>query len=496
MWFRNKTVVSWHEGFVSVARQVFAQEDLSFELALVALRGANGSQLLDFDHRARRGMGEIVRSSGDRSSVVLKMALSDPHHADVFLFYGSCSGNGYIREQALRALRGHRGRLACAAALLRTEDWVPQVAEIASRLLHDVAETDTARYFFELFDLINTLQTRQRFRPHWSTTLEPLLLLPKWRAAREQAFSSRKAIARRMAHALSLRADARNARESLRVAIGDLTPLVALWALSQLKDSVDAPAQRELLAEGLRSRLAAVRTDALRRYCRAGFDDVRERLRAAILDNARSVRGVAAYQLKQLFDESALERWRILFDAGQRDEAIVASLSDFGDAEDASRLRTQLTHPRSRLRAVTLRGLIRVGVTDSGELLSRALRDKSAQVVGVATGAYARGIDQLNIATLRDALGGTEVPRLRARLISASRGLRKWDRLEFLLSLYPRCLPTDVLPLDAAVQRWIAKANHGFTRVSPGQQEAIRHALEVARKMHPAPFWPQVSHLI
>jgi hypothetical protein len=496
MWFRKKIVTSWHDGFVAVARQVFATEELSFEQALVAMRGAKGDRLLEFDHRARRGMGEFVRISGSRSSVVLKMAFTDPDHADVFLFYGSCSGNGYIREQALRALRGHRGRLVCAAALIRTEDWVPQVAEIASRLLHDVALTDTAVHFFELLDLITTLQSRQRFKPHWATTLEPLLLLPKWRDARERAFSSHKAIARRLAHVLSLQADADSAGESLRVAITDATPLVALWALAQLEDSVDADAQRQLLAEGLHSRLAAVRTDALRRYCRSGFDDVRERLRAAILDNARSVRGVGAYQLKQLFDESALERWRTVFDAGQRDEATVTALSDFGEAEDASRLRTQLTHPRSRLRELALRGLMRIGVADSGELLKRALCDRSPLVVGAATAAYSRATDQLNVATLREALGGADVPRLRARLISASRWLPKWDRLEFLLSLYPRCDPTDLEPLDCAVQRWIARANYGFARMSPAQQTAVGHALEIARNAHPAPFWQQVSNLI
>jgi hypothetical protein len=496
MWFQNKTVESWHDGFVAAARQVFAADDLSFEHALIALRSANGDQLLEFDRRARRGMAGFASTSRNRSSVVLKMALTDPDHADAFLFFASCSGNGYIREQALRALRGHRSRLMCAAALMRTEDWVSQVAQIASDLLRDVAQTDSAKYFFGLLDLIDTLQSRQRFKPHWSKTLEPALLQPEWRRERTQAFSSHKAIARRMAHRLTLQAEPDSVGESLRVAIGDVTPLVAQWALAQLADSVDAQLQRELLIAGLQSRLAAVRGDALRRYCRAGFDDLRARLHVAVLDDARSVRGIAVHHLKYLFRESALDTWRSLFDAGQRTEATVASLSEFGEVEDAPRLRTQLTHPRARLRAFALRGLIRLGVADTDELLSGALRDTAAIVVGAATAAYARGIGQLIAAKLREALDGTDVPRLRARLISASRALPKWDRLEYLLSLYPRHRPTDATPLDAAVQRWIAKANSGFATVSPDRRADIHRALEIASDARPAPFWRQLSHLI
>ena len=170
MWFEKKSAPDWHESFVADVRHVFKAKALSFEQATEALRTADGRRLLDFDIRARRGYNYDGYPGRKREPSVLKVALGDPEHADVFLFYKSCSNNGFLREEALRALRGHHGRLVCAAALIRVEDWVPQVADISLRLLQDLAAIDTAVHFFEFLDLIAALRSRLRFKPHWAAT--------------------------------------------------------------------------------------------------------------------------------------------------------------------------------------------------------------------------------------------------------------------------------------------------------------------------------------
>jgi hypothetical protein len=496
MWFGKKSEPDWRDSFVAVARQVFSNETLTFEEASEALRSASTKQLLELDWRSRRGISAYVRRSGNRPGAVLRMALTNPHDADVFLFFGSCDGNGYIREQALRALRGHAGKLACAAALIRSDDWVPQVAEIASRMLHDVAAADGGRHLFELLGLILALQSRRRFRPQWVATLEPLLLAPRWREARLAALRSPTATARRLAHDLIHRADPDRACGSLRRAIGDPTPLVGLWGLARVQDLADPSEQHELLRQGLLSRLASIRSEALRRYCRAGYPDLREVLDAAIFDRSHSVRTVAAYQLGVLFNASALIQWRRAFDGGNHGEGMIMSLAENGETPDASRLRSQLTHDRGRIRALALRGLLRIGAADSEALLAAAMRDPSSHVIGAAIRAYTRGIDSLTAAVLADALAHTTAPGPRARLIGASRLLPKWDRLQLLLALYPGHRDTDREPLDAAVRGWIVRANHSFIEPRARQRLLIRHALETARSLHPARLWDRVLHLL
>ena len=496
MRFEKKSVPDWRESFVADSEHVFKAKDLSFEQATDALRTADGSQLLDFDIRARRGYNYDGYPGGKREHSVLKVALGDPEHADVYLFYKSCSNNGFLREQALRALRGHHGRLVCAAALIRIEDWVSQVSDISLRLLQDLAASNSAVHFFEFLDLIAALRSRQRFRPHWAATLEPMLLLPKWRDARRAALVSDDAVARCLAHELIRRADADAANDALRIAIADASPLVALWALTKIDDTMDATVRQEGLRAGMHSRLGSVRSDALRRYCRAGYDDLRAILETALFDRSHSVRDVAAFQLNALFNESALALWRRAFDEGNRGEALVMALAEFGEAEDALRLRSQLTRERGRIRALALRGILRVEAVDHNVLLQTALRDASSHVVGAAIAAYSQGLDQLNQDTLREALAHARTAPMRARLISASRLLPKWDRLQFLLDLHTSCADTEVPLLTAAVKRWIGNANRSYTQPRPGHRLLIRHALENARCRHPATFWDQVVHLL
>ncbi len=486
----------WRDSFVAVTRQAFADDAFSFDDASAALRNASGKHLLEFDHRARWSFSHYLRHAGNKSSAVLRVALTDPKDADLFLFYGSCDGNGYIREQALRALRGHDGRLACAAALIRTGDWVPEVAEIASQLLQSFAAADSGRHFFGLLDLISTLQSRVRFKLHFTTTLEPFLLAPKWREHRHAALSNTKAVARRMAHDLALRADPDAAAASLRRAIADPTGLVALWALARLRDTLDAQEIQVLLREGLRSRLALVRSDSLRRYCRTGFIDVRETLEAALFDRARSVRGVAAYQLTAMYSESALDCWRRAFDEGRREDAIIAALSDFGETADETRLRSFLMHPRGRVRALALRALARIGAADTEALLANGLRDGSVHVVGAVIATYAHGIGSLTIENLHRAVASTESPTLRLRLISASRWLGKWARLEFLLAQYSSCRSSEFDHLDRAVCGWIANANSSYAVAGTDRRNAIALALETARTLHPSRQWSQVLHML
>jgi hypothetical protein len=323
-----------------------------------------------------------------------------------------------------------------------------------------------------------------------------MLLLPKWRDARRAAILSDDAVARHLAHELIRRADADAANEALRIAIEDPSPLVALWALARLDDTNDAALRQEGLRAGMRNRLASVRSDALRRYCRAGYSDLRAILEAALFDRANSVRGVAAFQLNALFNESALERWRRAFDEGNRGETVVMALAESGEAEDALRLRSQLTRESGRIRALALRGIVRTGAVDNNELLQAALRDTSSAVVGAAIAAYSQGLDQLEQDTLLDAFAHARSAAMRARLIGASRLLSKWDRLQFLLDRHASCADTELPPLATAVKRWIGNANNSFIQPRPDQRLLIRHALENARSRHPAAFWDQVVHLL
>jgi hypothetical protein len=107
-----------------------ALENLTFDEARRALEMATGAQLLAFDQeRPAYWHGDLPT----RAEILAVLAKESPIRAnlDAYLFMESCSGNGYVREEALRALKLNVSRLACAAALIRANDWVPQVNRLA-----------------------------------------------------------------------------------------------------------------------------------------------------------------------------------------------------------------------------------------------------------------------------------------------------------------------------------------------------------------------------
>src|SRR5690348_16453625 len=106
-------------------------------------------------------------------------------------------------------------------------------------------------------------------------------------------------------------------------------------------------------------------------------------LQVALFDPARGPRNAAAYLLRTQFQETPIEHWRNAVDAGpsQNFEAAVMALSEFAEAEDVSRLRSQLANPKARIRAAALRGLTRAKAPQLTEHLRLALSDRTTVVL-------------------------------------------------------------------------------------------------------------------
>jgi hypothetical protein len=485
MWKRQHRPPDWQEQFVIVMRATTKNDALVFEEAAGVLQRATGEVLLRFDHYARRSWWNPGGNAFERARAVLKHAMGRPEFAELLLFHEACNDNGYIREQALRALRGHQGRLACAAALLRAEDWVPPVAALAENLIADFAASERARYFFEFLPLILALRRKPRFARLWPA-IERALLESKWREQRREAVRGNRGRIRRFALELTLTADADLHSSSLAAVARDPSPLVSSWALaSACRVLTDGPL-REVLCEGRRNVMAFVRADALRRYVNAGFADSLDVLLKAALDRSQTVRSTAAYHLLKRHGVSALPLWREKFDAGEMRDALTITFAEYGNREDESRLRSQLRAARARTRAAALRGLCAAGVPDADDLLAAALHDPASLVIGAATKIYARSSALLPRATLESAVAQTGGPRQTARLLSAARLLAKWDQIAFLLNRYLAAPPLGILGVERELERWLWMCNRSFAAATAGQATEIRGLLDELRLNRPS----------
>jgi hypothetical protein len=468
-----------------------ALENLTFDEARRALEMATGAQLLAFDQeRPAYWHGDLPT----RAEILAVLAKESPIRAnlDAYLFMESCSGNGYVREEALRALKLNVSRLACAAALIRANDWVPQVNRLAVDMIGVYSRDERARHFFSMLDLVQAQRGRRRFESNWQS-IEATLLAPRWRAERAMALENSNVEARRFALELILRADADTSAQALESAVRDSSPHIALWALAAASRLLEGEALRNLLRAAQRTRVARVRADALRRYVRANHSDAGDVLRIALFDPARAPRNVAAFELQRTFGEQALPQWRAAFDQARSSAVVIAALAEHGEDVDEPRLRQGLTHRRARVRAFALRGLWRIGAPDCPGLLDEALLDGSLQFVRTALDIYSRGRELPRRETLEIALARATDPGLRHRLISGARMLGKWEALTFLLARYMECGALADPALDSALQRWELAFNRSFAQLRAEQRTEISRALASLRNSRPSKRWDSLA---
>jgi HEAT repeat protein len=493
MWpFSNKPP-AWHDGFVHVMSRVTKRADLTFAEARTLLVNGDARLFLQFEAKRRPYWSDSTDQFGSFEYHSTAVRWSAPEDLDVFLFYFSGHGNGYVRARAVRGLSGRSSKLACAAALMRVDDWVPQVSRSALKCVAKLAQGDGARHFFTLLEIILTQRVRHRFASRWSS-IESVLLAPRWRADREAALVDSSPIVRRFALELTTRADT-SAVHALLNGTADSSPLVASWSLNRASQVLSGDELRQVLRGGLKSRLSEVRALALRLYVAAGFQDAGDEAGRALFDHARAVRNVAAFHCEKTFGKSPLPIWRDAFDAGNHPTAMLAALSEHGDLSDSARLRRQLPDPNGRMRALALRGLCRVQVPDAAELLDAALLDSSSHVVRAALELYRSGNDMPARATLERALAAARSPPLLQRLTRAARLLGKWDGLGFLLACLRKSAADDSPSIERELDRWTLDSNRRFSEATAGQRQEISTSLAALEASRPSKLIQRIAFM-
>jgi hypothetical protein len=298
---------------------------------------------------------------------------------------------------------------------------------------------------------------------------------------------------RRFAHELALRADSDDGAQTLRSAATDSSPMVASWALARAVAEQRGESLRAILRAGQRNLMSSIRVDALRRYLAADFPDARELLLAALFDRSHVVRRCAAFHLQERFTERALPLWRAKFDAGQLKDSLTVELADSGEREDEARLRSQISARRARTRAAALRGLWRLGSADVPKLLKEALHDSATRMVAAAILIHEQGNEPLRYATLESALSKAASGRLRATLLTASRLLPKWERLELLLRQYRGGRADSDAMVERELQRWVELANRSFLPLAEAQRDELGRLLAALRREKPSPLLERIG---
>ncbi|SFL19966.1 HEAT repeat domain-containing protein [Lysobacter sp. cf310] len=420
------------------------------------LQNLPSHRYLILDQSVRTHLSEYERLSAQATPEFREFAAQ--------LFIQGCDRDGRLRQRALQTMRKHPGRLATALALIRCDDWVPQVRDEAMALLTDIVDREGSEPLFELGGLLLSLRGRQRIQARaWPELIEPALRRTA-SATRWRVISSGDARARALAYAYTLDAEPDRAHELGLYAITDIDPANARWALDAVAPRLPALLHHGLARAGLLHPQARIRAQAVR-MLHAEQADTRALLEQRILDSAAAPRGAATYLLRNRHGVDPLPLWRAALENGSAAQARAAlqALADHGQPEDAARLLPWLQHRAGAVRAVALRALVRTGTPEALDRLPAALRDHSAKVRRQALALYQRLPGALNAETLNTALHTASDEATRATLAQATRLLDRWQALSALLQSWKRS--PESLALRHEVANWVAARSGNATHL-------------------------------
>lgn len=390
------------------------------------------------------------------------------------LFIQGCDRDGHLRQRALQTMHKHPGRLATALALIRCDDWVPQVRDEAMALLRDIVHREGSEPLFELGGLLSRLRGRQRMQAQaWPELIEPALQRTA-SATRWRVISSGDAQARALAYAYTLDAEPDRAHELGLYAITDVDPVNARWALEVVAPRLPAPLHHGLAKAGLLHPQARIRAQAVR-LLSAEQADTLTLLEQRILDPAAAPRGAAIYLLRHRHGVDPLPLWRAALENGSAAQAHAAllAIADHGQPEDTARLLPWLQHRAGAVRAVALRALARTGTSEALDRLPAALSDPSVKVRRQALALYQRLPGVLNAETLGAAFQIAADEATRSTLAQATRLLDRWQALALLLQSWKQT--PESLALRDEVANWGAARSGAATHLPA----TLRSELEI-----------------
>lgn len=459
------------------------------------LNALDGQQLLLAEHAFRESGWEFT-SRSMAGVLAANETVSEPDQAAAYRFAAASGADGFERQRALEVLGNPPRRLDLAAALIRSQDWVPQVRKAARDALWEMFWGRMEEQVFGLFDLLVLLRERERGRSEDAVDFcNQCLRGEQFRELRWQLTTHHAPRVRLAAFQLMLEADPECADEVLRRAGQDPSVRIALWALREASANCDA-AMDALLDVADRHRHPAVRAESVR------LRDLRHpdaaRLHAAVFDPARSVRNAAAYLLRSRYDESAMPRWREALDnavAPTRGIA-AAAIAEHAEAVDLLRLERLLADPSPRLRSMALHSLVRLKSPKLPHILLSALDDPATRVRREAIRAYRIGDHALDPLVLEGVYLRATADSQRISLLHAVRALGKWDALALLLARAEDSEASRFLFLAPHLDRWRLHANSSYVPLPDARKVELLSALDRAAGEHPHYRWDALRAMV
>jgi HEAT repeat protein len=383
--------------------------------------------------------------------------------------------SGYVREAAVKELVRQNSGAVVPFLLLRMNDWVGSIRQIAFQALRERLNPFYAKHFLKNWPLVIHLKQCGRAATDISAAVTALLKTEACIEAVQFGMNSRNRIVRRAAFQLMAESAASARLDILSQLTRDSDPGMRTWAAHHLLPDIPDSELPEMVKPMLKDRYMPVRSQALALLVQRRPEVAQHVLLDGLLDVHVSMRELARYYLAQEAGFEAHEFYRNALRYGNAEEryAAICGLGETGGSVDGELVMKFLDDKEPKLRRAAVYALGRLDGEKYQMRIFTMLSDPQSRVVKQAAKALLPNARLLPMQWIKD------LPETDDRRVVRQAGLMlalkrsKWERLPLLLQLCADADPVIASQALNALRDWFSGYNRSFAEPTKTDREEI-----------------------
>lgn len=391
----------------------------------------------------------------------------------------SLHNDGYVREAAVNSLATLDDGQELPFLLIRLNDWVAPVRDVAAQAVNSRLRPDYAAHFLRNLRLVLRLQACGRTNRALVDSVCELLREPECRDVLQAGMKAGDRALRRASFQLAAGAEQSVRALIVKAALTDTDSVARAWAVRRFLPEVSADELASVAMPMLSDRFMPVRRDALWALATKRPDLATEPLRRALLDRHVGMREVAGHFLSA---DSRLDVRRFYLDALRAGdpgglETAIRGLGETGRAEDAALVVPFLESPKSRLRRAAVYAVWKLNPERFDAALTKLLADQMPGVSREALKALTPRARHQSLEELWRLFTVDQRVFVRRNALTLILHFGKWQRLPPILLA---CADNDARLsglAQNALRDWIRNYNRSFAEPKRADFEKIQHAL-------------------
>ncbi len=441
-----------------------------------------------------RGFREFGPYTHPENTIWLEMKpailerISTLRHGKAVLQYAMCHPSGHVREEAIRRCAKNMDGSEVPLLLLRANDWVKPVRELAQSTLRSWLRPENVRSLTVVLPLLERMRKWGRMGSFsLLDEVDDILTGPNATSLLLEILESSDKYARRGAYRCLAGVSHADPGPLFGNALQDDDPAIRAWAGHRLNGAE----AKFFLAHSnvlLTNRLVPVRVGAVHRLVSLGHPLPWKKL---LFDPHAQVRIVAQKIAREEGANPAIEyRARIPDHRGKSLCAAIVGLSETGGSEDVELIKTFLSAPEPRVRRSSLHALANLKTDNIVDLCFTSIQDQSPRVTHTARDLLLHRIGDIAPGELWTTFVATQTSWGKKNALCILANLGYWVRLPYLLKAF---IETDSEVKARAAHyltRWLLHQNRVFTNVPRNIAEQARDLLQ-----NPS-FSPSLRHEI